>query len=427
MTTSTSSCRSGRPPDPAALPSGRDRGPESDRGGVLLTDLRITDLRSYASLDVTFPLGPILVFGPNASGKTSLLEAIVLAARGRSARAATDSDLVRIGADMLRVEARIGPSGEDDASAVVELAIVRPGTVAAGQGSRKRLRVNGVARRVGALGAWLRVVLFAPEDMLLVAGAPGLRRAMIDELASLLSPAYAADLASYGRALAQRNSLLRAIREDEAARADLRMWDTPLLDAGAMIVEKRLGLLDAVAIPLADAHAEIAPDEALGASLGLRYETNAPPGPSESVRDALERRLAETADKEIWNGATLIGPHRDDIVFTLGDRDLASYGSRGQQRTAILALKLAEIDLLTARDGRPPLLLLDDVFSELDVERRSHLVRRLTSLPQAFVTTTTPSDLDPRLVARATTYEVVPGAEGAGAGLRGPGVRVAGR
>ena len=131
------------------------------------------------------------------------------------------------------------------------------------------------------------------------------------------------------------------------------------------------------------------------ARLVVAYATNAPQLPGESVRDALARRLAETADKEVWNGTTLIGPHRDDLVFEMGGRPLASFASRGQQRTAILAFKLAEVDLLTALDGRPPLLLLDDVFSELDPDRRSHLVRRIAALPQAFVTTTTLDDLDP--------------------------------
>jgi DNA replication and repair protein RecF len=387
----------------------------------MLSELRVADLRSYRSLHVTFPSGPILIVGPNASGKTTLLEAIVLAARGRSTRTSADAELVRFGADLLRVEAHLGRTDGDDPAAVVELVIARPASAGPSSGSRKRLRVNGVARRVGSLDAWVRVVLFAPEDMLLVAGPPSLRRAMIDELAGSLSPGYAADLATYGRALAQRNSLLRAIREDTAERADLRVWDIPFLDAGSRVVEERAAVLVDLAGPLAEAHAEIAPDEAAAAPLGLRHETNAPAAAGESVRTALERRLAETADKEVWHGATLIGPHRDDIVFTLGGRDLASYGSRGQQRTAILAAKLAEIDLLTARDGRPPLLLLDDVFSELDVERRSHLVGRLTDLPQAFVTTTTPSDLDPRLVARATMYEVVADVDGRGALLRGAG------
>jgi len=253
--------------------------------------------------------------------------------------------------------------------------------------------------------------------MLLVVGSPGLRRAALDQLAIQRSPAYARDLAAYGRTLQQRNSLLRAIREEQASRDELRFWDGSFLDAGGAIVAERLRLLDDLAAPLARAHAEIAPDEAGAARLTVAYATNAPAQSGESPRDALARRLAETAEKEVWNGSTLVGPHRDDLVFGLDGRDLSGFASRGQQRTAILAFKLAELDLLTEQDGRPPLLLLDDVFSELDPERRTHLVRRIAGLPQAFVTTTTLDDLDPALVAAATCWEVVPDA-GEGAGLR---------
>ena len=168
----------------------------------------------------------------------------------------------------------------------------------------------------------------------------------------------------------------------------------------------RHALLARLAPPLAAAHAEIAPDEAAAGELGLEYLTNAPAGPDETPRDALSRRLRETAEKELWNGTTLIGPHRDDVAFVMGGRDLAAFASRGQQRTAILALKLAELDLVTNNDGRPPLLLLDDVFSELDPARRAHLVRRIAALPQAFVTTTTPADLDAALREIATPWEV---------------------
>jgi len=287
---------------------------------------------------------------------------------------------------------------------VLEVAVTRSG--ADGRGGRKRIRVNGVGRRAAGLGRVLRVVLFAPEDMLLVIGAPSLRRSAIDALAAARFPAYADDLATYGRTLQQRNSLLRAIREETATRDQLRFWDGAFLDTGGRVVEARLDLLAAAAAPLAAAHAEIAPDEAAAGRLTLRYVTNAPAFAGESPRDALARRLAETSDKEIWNGSTVIGPHRDDVAFDLGGRDLTGFASRGQQRTAILAFKLAELDLLTELDGRPPLLLLDDVFSELDPERRSHLVRRIADLPQAFVTTTTLDDLDPGLRAIARPWEV---------------------
>jgi DNA replication and repair protein RecF len=346
---------------------------------------------------LAFGPGPHLVWGPNAAGKTSLFEAIVLLAWARSHRTSADGELIRWGTDLARIEGQVGRD-------ILEVAIVRAG--ATGSAGRKRIRVNGLGRRASGLGAILRVVIFAPEDMLLIAGTPSLRRAVIDQLASAGSPAYADALATYGRTLQQRNGLLRAIREEGALRDELRFWDGAFLDAGAAIVAERRRLLEVIAGPLAEAHAEIAPDEAAGARLSLAYATNAPPLPGELPRDALARRLAETAEKEIWNGSTLIGPHRDDLVFELAGRDLASFASRGQQRTAILALKLAELDVLTAMDGRPPLLLLDDVFSELDPERRSHLVRRIAALPQSFITTTTLDDLDPELRAIATTWEV---------------------
>lgn len=357
------------------------------------------------------------MWGPNAAGKTSLLEGIVLVAWGRSHRTSSEGELVRWGREVARIEARIGPADADPNSTdAVEVALV---ATAAG-GARKRIRVNGVARRAAGLVGVLRTVLFAPEEMLLIAGSPSLRREALDRLAGQRSPAYARDLSAYGRALQQRNGLLRLIREEQATRAELRFWDQALLEAGSAVVAERHRLLEAVAEPLAAAHAEIAPDEASDGRLTVRYETNAPIQPGESARAALARRLAETADKEVWNGTTLIGPHRDDLVFELDGRPLATFASRGQQRTAILALKLAELDLLTALDGRPPLLLLDDVFSELDPERRAHLVRRIAALPQAFVTTTTLDDLDPGLRSVGAAWSVIAGPDGSAQLRRGP-------
>jgi DNA replication and repair protein RecF len=354
-------------------------------------------------LDATFEPGPQLVHGPNAAGKTSLLEAIVLLAWGRSHRTGAEGELVRWGTELARIEARVGrPDATPEQRDSIEVALVRT----ASGGARKRIRVNGVARRAAALAGTLRTVMFAPEDMLLVSGSPSLRREALDTLAGQRSPAYLRDLATYGRALQQRNGLLRLIREEQATRAELRFWDAQMLEAGVAVREERHRLLTALAGPLAAAHAEIAPDEAALERLEVTYSTNAPQADGETVRDTLARRLAETAEKEVWNGTTLIGPHRDDLVFEMGGRALATFASRGQQRTAILAFKLAELDLLTALDGCPPLLLLDDVFSELDPARRAHLVRRIAALPQAFVTTTTLEDIDPALRSIGTAWAV---------------------
>jgi DNA replication and repair protein RecF len=373
---------------------------------VRIERLERTDFRSSPVLTLEPPAGPQVLFGSNAAGKTNLLEALVLLARGGSHRA-SDAELVSWDAPFARVAARVGHPERPDED--VDVAISGTGTgggVGIATGPRKRIRVNGVPRRAAALAATLRIVLFAPEEMLLVAGPPALRRAALDALAAGRSTAYGRSLATYGRALAQRNALLRQIRDEAAGRDQLAYWDAILVDEGGTIVAARLALLEDLAAPLAAAQSEIAPDEG---TLTLAYQTNAPAAPGETPAQALRRRLDETADKEVWNGATLVGPHRDDLVFALDGRPLAAAGSRGQQRTAILALKLAELELLRGPHGEPPLLLLDDVFSELDPERRSHLVRRIESLPQAFVTTTALEDLDPALVARSTAWRVAPG------------------
>ncbi len=289
---------------------------------------------------------------------------------------------------------------------VEELEVVIP-AAAHGSGARKRVRVNGVNRRPAALAVALRTVLFAPEDMLLVSGPPSLRRNLLDALVAQREVMAAATLATYARALTQRNSLLKRIREEAAGRAELVYWDGVLCESGGRILDWRQDALAALAGPLQAAHREIAPDEP---PVSLRYVSGTLPRATEGWAEALHRRLLETADREVWNGATLVGPHRDDLSFEAGGRDYTLFASRGQQRTAILALKLAELEVLTRLDGRPPLLLLDDVFSELDPDRRAHLVRRIGSLPQAIVTTTTADDLDPALVAASSLWQIEPGA-----------------
>lgn len=363
--------------------------------------LVVTGFRSYDELVLDPPPGPQILYGANAAGKTNLVEALVVLARGGSHRAA-DTELPAWSGELARLEARVS-HGVRRRPDVLEVVIPR---AAAGAAARKRIRVNGVPRRAPALGQAFAVVLFAPEEMLLVVGSPALRRAALDGLATARAPGHGRALATYGRVLAQRNSLLRAIREGTAGRDQLLYWDGLLVDEGGAIVAGRLAALAALGEPLAAAHAEIAPGEG---RLAMAYVTNAQAEASESPAEAIRRRLAETADKELWNGATLVGPHRDDIVFRLDDRPLAAFASRGQQRTAILALKLAEVHLLTSPEGEPPLLLLDDVFSELDPLRRAHLVRRIQALPQAFITTTALADLDPELVAASTAWRVTPG------------------
>jgi DNA replication and repair protein RecF len=363
--------------------------------------LALTGFRSYPSLEAEFGSGPQVLVGANAAGKTNLLEAIVVLASGRSHRTSSDAELIRWEAPFARLEASVG-ADRGGSLDEIEVVLAREGAA----GGRKRIRVNGVPRRAAALAASLRYVLFAPEEMLLVVGSPSLRRGFLDGVAEQRFPLYARSLSTYGRALQQRNGLLRAIREGAAEPDQLRYWDGVIIEEGGTIVAQRLALLAELAGPLREAHAEMAPGEGL---LEAGYVTNAPAVGEELPGEALARRLAETAEKELWNGATLVGPHRDDVALTLDGRELVTFASRGQQRTAILALKLGQLDLLTSIDERPPALLLDDVFSELDPDRRSHLVRRVAALPQAFITTTALEDLDPELLRAATSWRVRPG------------------
>lgn len=363
-------------------------------------NLSLSGFRSYGDLQVGLADGPHVIVGRNAAGKTNLIEALVVLSTGRSHRSSPDAELVRWGDELARATAEV--ANEERVEILEVVVLTRSST----PGPRKRIRVNGVNRRATALRSILRTVLFAPEDMLLIVGSPSLRRNLLDSLVIQREPTASAVMSTYSRALTQRNSLLRRIREDAASREELAYWDEAICENGGRILDWRQETLAAMARPLADAHLEIAPDEP---EVSLRYETKAEPRGDESQEDALRRRLRETAEKEVWNGATLVGPHRDDLAFLSDGRELTAYASRGQQRTAILALKLAELDVLTRLDGRPPLLLLDDVFSELDPARRRHLVRRIGSLPQAIVTTTTTDDLDAGLVAASSVWEVEPG------------------
>jgi len=365
--------------------------------------LVLAQFRTYGALEVRFGGGPQVIAGANAAGKTNLLEALLVLGTGGSHRASADAEMITWGADFARLEADVTDAGEAaGAPTSLEVVLARGGAA----GARKRVRINGVGRRSAQLAATLPVVLFAPEDMSLISGPPSLRRHALDTLVARTVPTAGATMATYARALTQRNNLLRAVRDGAADPAELRFWNEVICRDGGQIVSWRRTALADLDRPLADVHAEIAPQDGL---LSLRYATNAEPGPDEDAQAALRRRLAETAEKELWNGSTLVGPHRDDALFSLAGRDMASFGSRGQQRSAILSYKLAELEMVGRAHGRPPLLLLDDVFSELDPQRRAHLVRRIGALPQAFVTTTALEDLDPTLLELSTAWQVTPG------------------
>jgi DNA replication and repair protein RecF len=357
-----------------------------------LTRLGLTDFRSYAAAELHPDPGLTIVAGPNGAGKTNLLEAVHLAITGRSHRTTADHELVRHGRPFARVRLDLVAEGGDGPAASVEL--VLPGELASPE-VRKRLMVNGVARRAASVSETARSVLFRPEEMLLLIGAPSERRRFLDAILAQRDRRAARDLAELTRVLAQRNALLRAIRREEATPDGLGFWDEQLAQVGSRVMAARLQLVKELDERLPELHDAVASPDEGDDRVRLTYldtlkdawlDRQAEHDP-EGLLAAFRRRIVDARQKELWNGVSLVGPQRDDLRVELGGRDVASHASRGQQRTIIVAMKLAERDLLGADDAPSPIVLLDDVFSELDRDRAERTLGLLLERGQVLVTT----------------------------------------
>jgi DNA replication and repair protein RecF len=336
---------------------------------VTVTGVSLRDFRSYASAEV--PLGPGLtvVTGANGAGKTNLLEAIYVGCTGRSCRTANDRELVRFGQPLARVEvSALGPDGEHTVAVGIE------------PGEGKRLQVDGAAvERLADVEVRPLAAVFLPDRLELVKGAPALRRAHLDQVVAALWPARAETRRAYARALAQRNALLSRVRAGAAARDALGAWDLELARQGVALAADRAGAVAELATPFAAAAADLG----LDGEPGLEYR----PRSRAASAQELAAELAERLPGDLERGFTGHGPHRDELLLSRGGRELRVYGSQGQQRLALLSLLLAEREAIAAVRGAAPLVLLDDVMSELDHERRERLVARLAG-GQALVTTT---------------------------------------
>lgn len=379
-----------------------------------LARLELEHFRSYADAELVPDPGLTLIAGPNGAGKTNLLESIWVTVSGRSHRTAMDAELVSHGAPLARVTLDV--TGHDGPST---LELVLPGADPP-PGLRRRLTVNGVARRQASVADTLRGVLFRPEEMLLLVGAPSERRRFLDAILGQRSRGTARDLADCARVLAQRNALLRAIRAEEADPAVLSVWDEQLATIGGRVMAARIALVDDLAARIGPLHDAVAPADERGDRVAITYldslkdawpDRDLPtddPARLEPDRlaSAIRRRLEDVRQKEIWNGMSLVGPQRDDIGVTLGDLPVAAHASRGQQRTIIVALKLAETDLLAEGGGPAPIVLLDDVFSELDPERSERGLDLLRQRGQVLVTITDPALLPARHRHRVPVWTV---------------------
>jgi DNA replication and repair protein RecF len=385
---------------------------------VFVTHLSLADFRSYGGVEVPLEAGVTVFTGANGQGKTNLVEAVEFLATLGSHRVASEAPLVRAGAERAIARARVQAGLEDTRSLLLEIEIIP------GRANKASLNRAPLRRPRDLLGA-LRVVLFSPEDLAIVKGDPGERRRFIDELVTARWPRLAGVRADYDQVLRQRSSLLKTLSgrhgrvAGEGVDVTLDIWDAQLAALGAELVAARLATLAELAPLLASAYADIAPTNNLAAAT---YKSSAfpPPAtePSETGEPAatvvtmtiaelaaqLEAKMRERRGEEIARGLCLVGPHRDDITLTLGDLPTKGYASHGEAWSMALALRLAGFALLRA-DGVEPVLILDDVFAELDETRRARLAELIAGAEQVLITAAVAADVPPALSGRRFTVQ----------------------
>jgi DNA replication and repair protein RecF len=357
-----------------------------------LISLSLTNYRNFASLELDVPSGLVVLSGENAQGKSNLLEAVYLLAVAKSYRATAEREMVSwsvasqggfalVGGSLLRqdgkLEIRLGL--QCDAGASSETTV------------RKRIQVNGIARRASELVGLVNAVLFSADDMEMVFGAPAIRRRYLDVMLCQVSRPYLRALQRYQRVLTQRNHLLRSLRDGHAQENELALWDDSLCAQGAAILEGRYQALARLVAIVQETYQRV-----MGSAqrFSVEYVSAAPPvgepGPR-AFHEAMAEALVRSRSHERAVAYTVVGPHRDDLRLSVEGVEMARHASRGQARLAALALRLAEGQFITERRGEPPILLLDDVLSELDDHRRDLVLEEARRYPQALVTTTNPS------------------------------------
>jgi DNA replication and repair protein RecF len=380
---------------------------------MYVSHLTLHDFRSYPSAEVPLEAGVTAFVGRNGQGKTNLVEAIDYLSRLQSHRVAGDAPLVRAGAEQAVVRAAVVREGR---TATLEIEI--------NPGRANKARINrSPLQRTRELVGLVRTVVFAPDDLALVKGDPSERRRFVDDLMVLRSPRLAGVRADYDRVLKQRNSLLKTAgvargSAREGALATLSVWDDQLARTGAEILAERLALVDALRPYLGKAYETVARGAtredaqiAYRASFDLVDQSGLRPSTAAGLERALLDELARRQKDELDRGVSLVGPHRDDLVLTLGHPGgeplpVKGYASHGESWSFALALRLASYDLLRA-DGDDPILILDDVFAELDAERREQLAELVAGAEQVLVTAAVPEDVPKAL--HGARYRVAAG------------------
>ncbi|GKT04328.1 DNA replication/repair protein RecF [Furfurilactobacillus sp. WILCCON 0119] len=366
---------------------------------MYLESLHLKNFRNYDELDVNFNQGVNVLLGENAQGKTNLLEAIYVLALTRSHRTANDRDLINWQANEALVSGRIHKA---TTTTPLELTFSKKG---------KKAKVNHLEQaRLSAYVGNLNVILFAPEDLELVKGSPSVRRHFIDQEFGQMSPKYLYNAGQYRMVLRQRNNYLRQLQRKQAKDlVYLGVLSDQLAAFGAELVAARLDFLDQLADWAKAVHEVISQERE---QLAFDYVSQIKATRDASVDElyhVYQEQYEKQQRKEIEQGTTLLGPHRDDLQFLVNGKNVQTFGSQGQQRTTALSVKLAEIDLMKAITGEYPVLLLDDVLSELDDARQTHLLRSIQDKVQTFLTTTSLSGIAQKLINPPTVFDIASG------------------
>ncbi len=343
---------------------------------MLLKNISLQNFRSFAKSSFSFSSGTTVIVGPNAIGKTNLLESVYLLSMGKSFKTGLEEEMVRNKQEIARVKG--GVDIGDKRGDLLEVILTR-GVFGGEKVGRKKLTVNKIAKRLIDYQGNLRVVLFGPWDMGLITDAPSSRRRFLDNVLSQADREYRRSLLSYERGVRQRNRILERIRDEGVSRSQLIFWDRLLIKNGDYISQKREELITFINLA----------DQLPSTNYSLLYDKS-------SISEA---RLEQYAVAEVASAMTLVGPHRDDVKFEtqdkryeIGGRDLAIYGSRGEQRMAILWVKLTELAFIESKTEDRPILLLDDIFSELDPKHRD-VVADVVGKQQTILTTADPHTL----------------------------------
>ncbi|RDY71031.1 DNA replication/repair protein RecF [Halobacillus trueperi] len=363
---------------------------------MYIHELSLRSFRNYDELSLTFDHKINVIIGENAQGKTNLMEAIYVLAFTRSHRTPRDKELIQWDAEYGKIK---GSIFKRNRRFPLEIIVSKKG---------KKAKLNHIEqKRLSDYIGALNVVMFAPEDLNLVKGSPQVRRRFIDMEIGQIQPTYIYHLGQYQKILRQRNHLLKDLqRKPGADRTMLGVLTEQLIEHATTIVERRfkfLQLLRSWATPIHEGISrqleklEIAYDASVRVSEDMNLET---------IKDTFSEKFAEIESKEVERGTTLAGPHRDDLVFYVNGKDVQTYGSQGQQRTTALSLKLAEIELIHSEVGEYPILLLDDVLSELDDFRQSHLLHTIQGKVQTFVSTTSIDGIEHEALEQAEIFRV---------------------